>query len=148
MNDIFYVVNNSTIYNNADDNTLSYADYDIKNVVQNLESDSLKMPDWFHYNLMKANPDKLQALAIGKQSFAHKLVFELKGNRIECENDIKLLGVTIDYELKFHKHISDICKKASCQLNVLRDRPFNLKGGVWFFVSFKKNVSDNTRVRI
>ena len=111
INDIFYVVNNSTIYNYAEDNTLSYADYDIKNVVQNLESDSLKMLDWFHYNLMKANPDKLQALAIGKKSFDHKIVFELKGNRIEYENDVKLLGVTIDYELKFDKHISDICKK-------------------------------------
>ena len=30
----------------------------------------------------------------------------------------------------------------------LRDRPFNLKGGLWFFVSFKKNFSDNMRVRI
>jgi hypothetical protein len=42
---------------------------------------------------MKANPDKFQALAIGKKSFDHKIVFELKGNRIECENDVKLLGV-------------------------------------------------------
>jgi hypothetical protein len=33
---------------------------------------------------------------------------------------LKLLGVTIDYELKFDKHISDICKKASRQLNVLK----------------------------
>ena len=33
---------------------------------------------------------------------------------------------------------------------VFRDRPFNLKGGVglWFFVSFRKFFSDNTRVRI
>ena len=111
---LFNDVNNSTIYNYADDNTLSYADYDIKNIVQNLESDSLKMLDWFDYNLMKANPDKFQALAISKKSFDHigiKIVFELKGNRIECENDVKLLGVTIDYELKFDKHISDICKK-------------------------------------
>jgi hypothetical protein len=69
---------------------------------------------------MKANPDKFQALVIGKQSFDHKIVFELKGNRIECEHDVKLLGVTIDYELKFDKHISDICKKASRQLNVLK----------------------------
>ena len=60
---------------------------------------------------MKANLDKLQALAIGKQSFDHKIVFELKGNRIECENDAKLLAVTIDYELKFDKHISDIGEK-------------------------------------
>jgi hypothetical protein len=56
--------------------TLSYADYDIKNVVQNLESDSLKMLDWFDYNLMKAITDKFQALAIGKKSFDHNIVFE------------------------------------------------------------------------
>ena len=34
---------------------------------------------------------------------------------------------------------------------ILRDRPFNLKGGeggLWFFVSFKNFFSDNTRVRI
>jgi len=31
---------------------------------------------------------------------------------------------------------------------MLRDRPFNLKGGLWFFVSFRIFFSDNTRVRI
>ena len=30
----------------------------------------------------------------------------------------------------------------------LRDRSFNLKGGLWFFVSFRNFFSDNTRVRI
>ena len=29
-------------------------------------------------------------------------------------------GVTIDYQLKFDKHVSDICKKSSRQLNVLK----------------------------
>ena len=34
--------------------------------------------------------------------------------------------------------------------HVVRDRPFNLKGGggLWFFVSFRNFSSDNTRVRI
>jgi hypothetical protein len=31
------------------------------------------MLDWFDYNLMKANPDKFQALAIGKKMFDHKI---------------------------------------------------------------------------
>jgi hypothetical protein len=30
----------------------------------------------------------------------------------------------------------------------IRDRPFNLQGGLWFFVSFIIFFSDNTRVRI
>ena len=32
-------------------------------------------------------------------------------------------------------------------LQLIRDRPFNLKGGLWFFVSFRKFSSDNTRGR-
>ena len=31
---------------------------------------------------------------------------------------------------------------------VFRDQPFNLKGGLWFFVSFRIFFSDNTIVRI
>ena len=30
----------------------------------------------------------------------------------------------------------------------LRVRTFNLQGGLWFFVSFRKKISDNTRVNI
>ena len=30
----------------------------------------------------------------------------------------------------------------------IRDQPFNLQGGLWFFVSFRNLFSDNTRVRI
>jgi hypothetical protein len=30
----------------------------------------------------------------------------------------------------------------------IRDRPFNLKGGLWFFVLFRIFFSDNTRVTI
>ena len=34
------------------------------------------------------------------------------------------------------------------QRGLVRERPFNLKGGLWFFVSFRIFFSDNTRVRI
>jgi hypothetical protein len=33
-------------------------------------------------------------------------------------------------------------------LETIRDRPFNLKGGLWFFVLFRNLFSDNTRVII
>jgi hypothetical protein len=33
------------------------------------------------------------------------------GNEILCENEVKLLGLTIDCQLKFNTHISEICKK-------------------------------------
>ena len=81
INDIFYSVDVSTIYNYADDNTLSYADHNLNNVISKLESDTQKMLDWFANNLMQANPDKFQALVIGKKTFKEQICFDLNGSR-------------------------------------------------------------------
>ena len=43
----------------------------------------------------------------------------LNGTEIKCEDSVKLLGVTIDYLLNFDLHVSNICKKAARQINVL-----------------------------
>ena len=91
-----------------DDNTVLYCDYDINKVVNTLEADSLKLINWFSINLMKANPDKFQAIAIGKKTNKHNLTFN-------CEDNVKLLGVTIDSNLNFNNHISEICKKKKHQ---------------------------------
>jgi hypothetical protein len=57
---------------------------------------------WFSCNQMKANPDKFQAIAIGKKSMDTNIVLDLAGNKIKCENEAKLLEVIIDFELKFN----------------------------------------------
>ena len=41
VNDIFYFIKNSDLYNYADDNTLSYSDHDINKVISTLEDDSM-----------------------------------------------------------------------------------------------------------
>jgi hypothetical protein len=41
---------------------------------------------------MQANPDKFQALAIGKKTFKEQICFDLKGSKIKCEEHVKLLG--------------------------------------------------------
>ena len=45
INDIFHFVQDSTIYNYADDNTLSYSDTNINTVVKTLENDSINLID-------------------------------------------------------------------------------------------------------
>ena len=120
INDIFLFVKDSTIYNYADDNTVSNCDNDIDVVTKTLENDSMELINWFSLNLMKANPDKFQAIAIGKKNKSQNLSFNLNGNKIVCEDNVKLLGVTIDSDLNFDNHISEMCKKASRQLNILK----------------------------
>ena len=72
---------------------------------------------WFADNHMKANPDKFQAIAVGKRTKDENITFNLDNNIIHCEDHVKLLGVTIDFKLSFDLHISNVCKKASRQQN-------------------------------
>jgi hypothetical protein len=57
---------------------------------------------------MQANPDKFQAISIGRKTHEKKLSFMLQGNKIDCEDEVKLLGVTFDFKLTFNSHVSHI----------------------------------------
>ena len=62
----------------------------------------------FADNHMKANPDKFQAIAVGKRTKDENITFNLDNNIIHCEDHVKLLGVTIDFKLSFDLHISNV----------------------------------------
>ena len=69
---------------------------------------------------MKANPDKFQAMCVGLKSNNYFSSFIIADNIINCEESVKLLGIDIDFNLKMDEHVSNICKKASKQLCILK----------------------------
>ena len=44
---------------------------------------------------------------------------QINNNKIEPENLVILLGITIDNRLSFDDHISELCNKASVPLNAI-----------------------------
>ena len=56
------------MYHDRFRNTLSYEGHNLDQLITVLERDSLTLIDWFTGNQMKANPDKFQAIAIGKKT--------------------------------------------------------------------------------
>ena len=80
---------------------------------QTLEAEGSALVDWFAANQMEANPEKCQGIAVGKKAHALKPTFNIQGADIECTDEVRLLGVTIDYRTNFDKHISNLCKKAA-----------------------------------
>ena len=70
-------------------------------------------------NSMKTKPGKFQFMVLGVKNIA-PFRLNVNGKIIPCSNEVKLLGITIDNELKFKKHIEDLCKKASYKLHALR----------------------------
>ena len=62
-----------------------------------------------------------------------------------------LLSLKIHFvtgKLKLIVHTQQEQLKVQSNHTILRDRPFNLKGGLWFFVSFRIIFLDNMRVRM
>ena len=88
---------------------------------------------------------------VSERLTAHDMHFSNYSNLgvIPCSNEVKLLGVTIDNELKFKKHIEDLYMKASYKLHALRrirgylkvekariafiDSQFNYAPLIWMF---------------
>ena len=112
---MFYFEENVDIASYADDNTPYCTSHDIQTTINTLQDSSAKLFDWFSKNSMKANADKCHPLL----SENIKDVACIDHIQIENNTSDKLLGVTIDSDLKFDIHVNDLCKKAIQKLNAL-----------------------------
>ena len=68
---------------------------------------------------MDANPTKFQCIGLSRRNEI-SLSFSIEDNIINSDNQIKVLGVTLDDKLNFDAHVSNICRKASLQINALK----------------------------
>ena len=76
---------------------------------------------WHNYHMLI----HLSDWGVGKKTHDKSLLLKVSDTRIKCE-DVKLLGVDIDYQLN-DQHISNVCGKAGQQLNVLEIESFSIK---------------------
>ena len=119
INDLFLFIENCTLYNYADDNSVSYSSTTLQHVLSNLRIDCKIAIDWFEENGMKANPNKFQFMILSPNA-TDDIELKLDRNTIlSSERYVKTLGVTINYRLTFYDHISACCLKAARQLNAL-----------------------------
>ena len=70
-----------------------------------VEAESENIIQWFALNNMQANPEKFQAMVLGRKKNGCKS-FRASDTNIKCEESVKLLGVTVDNLLDFDLHIS------------------------------------------
>ena len=119
LNDLLATLKMSEVYNFADNNTISTASKNMSNLIQTLEKESETAVAWFNQNKMIVNPDKFQAMLVEKRNQNNQSCLKINNQTIKTTNCVKLLGINIGSQLKFVSHISDLCKKASIQLNAL-----------------------------
>ena len=119
INDIFMIIEQSDICNFADDNTLYSCEERLKEIKENLVSDTKSILNWFRLNSLKVNPGNFQFMILGDKSH-HKHILKINSIKVEASNDILLLGILIDKKLTFKQHIENLCRKALYKLHALR----------------------------
>ena len=97
INDIFHALGQSSLYNYADDNTLSYSHCNPETVAHTLQQDCSSVLLWFKENQMKANPDKFQAISFSKKGNRQITDFTFGNTTIQCEDSVVLLGIEVDF---------------------------------------------------
>ena len=103
--------------NYADDTTLYDCDQNLDYLIKKLEHDSTLAIEWFESNYMKLNHDKCHFIMSGHK---HEYVFAKIGQKLIWEErNVKLLGVEIDSNLLFNKHVRSLYTKASRKLSAL-----------------------------
>ena len=117
LNDLFYILNDVDICNYADDTTPNVCDSSLKVVIEKLEKSSQLAIKWFNHNYMKLNAEKCEFLITGHR-FEH-LWLNVGETQVWEKNQVKLLGITIDNELKFDDHITKICRNANNKVSAL-----------------------------
>ena len=118
INDLFLFIKDVELANFADDNTI-YATRNNKELIKVLEKETKSATDWFKINDMIVNPDKFQAMIISYDKKENKHDLNINIPIISSVDFVILLGTEIDNKLNFEKHASNICKKASRQLNAI-----------------------------
>ena len=117
LNVLFFFLKDVGICNFADETTTYIIDEKLENVLKSLEKNSVLAIRWFENNYTKLNTDKSRLIVSG---YKHEQAWvNLRKDLIWESNDVKLLGITIDRDLKFDKHVLKLCSKANQKLSAL-----------------------------
>ena len=112
---MFFQIDTSEFSNYADDNTPFASVQDHEKLITFLQSTVNGVFEWYQENYFKANADKCHLFL---STFSNNEMTNVNYN-IASSNSEELLGVVIDSEVTFGKHIENICRKTNKKLHGL-----------------------------
>ena len=114
------LLNNFNVLLFADDTTLSTSGSNFSQLVDTLNLELGDIADWMAANRLSLNIDKTYALISSKCDYniiLDPIIFDSKF--VDIVSEAKFLGVFVDNDLSFRKHISYVCNKLSKTVGIL-----------------------------
>ena len=118
INDLLHISRSSEINTYADDTQFFTSGQDPHTIQLSMQADLQSASKWFQSNGMGLNVNKCLSMWVGSNS--EDLALQLRNRNLQLSSSMKLLGITIDNALTFHEHVSDLVRKVSNQLQVLK----------------------------
>ena len=115
MIDLLYQCEDSNVASYADDTTPNSCATDIPSLPLEVQASATKLFRWFKNNHLKANAGKPHLLL----STIKPEVVSIGRIPVAASSLEKLLGVTIDSELKFENNIKELCLKVDKKIYAL-----------------------------
>ena len=128
INDLPLSLQKSCVSMYADDTAISLSSKSINDLQNDLNLDLLKLQDWLHANKLSLNVVKTQSLIIGSGPNIRRIEwqtgaqpsFSIGDKVIDMTSDTKYLGLQIDSQLKWDKHIATIKTKVNRSLGLIK----------------------------
>lgn len=117
INDLFFILENTDVCNYADDTGLHVCDTDLPSLLSSLEHDTALAMEWFESNYMKLNKGKCHLLLSGNKF--ENIWIDVGDIKVWESNSETTLGIEIERNLRFDKHVVELCKRAGRKLSAL-----------------------------
>ena len=104
----------------ADDTTLYIGHRSIKYLTFMVESDLENISDWFKANKLTLNVSKTNCLVFGKDHPRLSKALSINGEQMQITESTKFLGVWIDCNLKWNKHLEHMKNRLKSRLCMIK----------------------------
>ena len=121
-NDLFNCLPTGNCIMYTDDITIYCTGKTIADVQSKLQQCVNNSLSWLHQNKLMINPSKSSSMLIGTKQKIENLTLNIQINNctIDYVNHFKLLGVTIDSNLTWNIQTTNVCKKISSRIGLIR----------------------------
>ena len=123
INDLPQVVSKASVMLYADDTAIMYSDSNIVNVESTLNEELDAINSWLKLNKLTLNASKTQCMTVGsprKLTTVENIQLQIDQVPLEKVTVCKYLGIWMDENLSWHKHVQGLVSKISCRLALLR----------------------------
>ena len=121
INDFHQAIKSSAVHHFADDTNLLLIDKSLKKINKYINKDLKYATDWIRANKLSLNTSKTEIILFKTKNkvVTKHLNFRVSGQKIELSKSVKYLGITIQDDLYWNLHLSQLTKKLNRSIGLL-----------------------------